>query len=376
MPVYKDQKRNTWYFDIRYRDSLGKVKSIKRRGFNSKQKAINAERKFLKEMKKDDLPKSRMSLREIGIEMVELSKYDVKEQTYKANLYKVNQFIPDTAIASITLRKALAWRNSLAEIKTPIRHKKDGSTIGGKPYSVKYKNEIIALYKSIFRYAVKMEYIYNDVSINLSPFKKQFEDMTKYNIIDYETFMEAWKKLPERTLVNIYFKLFILLAFSTGARRAELKGLTFKDYDGKGISINKSVTGKNSDRAKIEKTKTAASVRYVELDNFTVTQMNNYIEFIKSKFDVKQSDFIFGIKTPLPNNTIQYAFKRMGLECRLHDLRHSHATLLIQNNVPINIVSKRLGHSTVEMTLKVYTHAFAESQDKAVDVLNKMTSTT
>lgn len=111
MPVYKDQKRNTWYFDIRYRDSLGKVRSIKRRGFDSKQKAINAERKFLKEMKKDDLPKSRMSLREIGIEMIELSKYDVKEQTYKANLYKVNQFIPDTAIASITLRKALAWRN-------------------------------------------------------------------------------------------------------------------------------------------------------------------------------------------------------------------------------------------------------------------------
>lgn len=320
MPVYKDQKRNSWYFDIRYRDSLGKVKSIKRRGFDSKQKAINAERKFLKEMKKDDLPKSRISLREIGIEMVELSKYDVKEQTYKANLYKVNQFIPDTAIASITLRKALAWRNSLAEIKTPIRHKKDGSTIDGKPYSVKYKNEIIALYKSIFRYAVKMEYIYNDVSINLSPFKKQLEDMTKYNIMDYETFMDAWKKLPEKTLVNIYFKLFILLAFSTGARRAELKGLTFKDYDGKGISINKSVTGKNSDRAKIKKLKTSAAVRYFKLDNFTVTQMNNYIEFIKSKFDIKQSDFIFGIKAPLANNSMHYSFKRMGLECRLHDL--------------------------------------------------------
>lgn len=88
-------------------------------------------------MKKDDLPKSRMSPKEIVIEMIELSKYDVKEQTYKANLYKANQFIPDTAIASITLRKALAWRNSLAEIKTPIRHKKDGSAIGGKPYSVK-----------------------------------------------------------------------------------------------------------------------------------------------------------------------------------------------------------------------------------------------
>lgn len=71
MPVYKDQKRNTWYFDIRYRDSLGKVRRIKRSRFDCKQRTINAERNFLKEMKKDDLPKSRMSIREIGIEMIE-----------------------------------------------------------------------------------------------------------------------------------------------------------------------------------------------------------------------------------------------------------------------------------------------------------------
>ncbi|MDE8061297.1 hypothetical protein PT184_01755 [Erysipelothrix rhusiopathiae] len=47
----------------------------------------------------------------------------------------------------------------MVEVKTPILHKKDGSTVGGKPFSVKYKNEIISLYKSILGYAVKMEYI-------------------------------------------------------------------------------------------------------------------------------------------------------------------------------------------------------------------------
>ena len=81
---------------------------------------------------------------------------------------------------------------------------------------------------------------------------------------------------------------------------------------------------------------------------------------------------MFGISNPLSNNTIQYAFKRMGLDCRLHDLRHSHATMLIQNGVPINVVSRRLGHSTVEMILKVYTHVFEESQNQAVNVLNKL----
>ena len=163
-----------------------------------------------------------------------------------------------------------------------------------------------------------------------------------------------------------------MLSFTTGARRAELKGLTFKDYDGKSITINKSVTGKALDRTKIEKTKTAASIRYVELDDYTISALKDYVKYIKSVYSVKPNDFLFGVQDPLPNNTIQYSFKKIGFDCRLHDLRHSHATLLIQNGVPINVVSRRLGHSTVEMTLKVYTHIFEEAQDQATSVMNSL----
>lgn len=372
MPIYKDNIRDTWYFDIRYRDSSGKVRSIKRRGFDTEQKAKNAEKKMLKEMTSKDLPSNSKSLREIGLEYIESMRHDLKEQSYNANIYKVNTFIPNKKISSITPKKALEWRNELADLRTASITKKDGDVNPGKSYSTKYKNEIIALYKSIFRYAMKMEYVHRDVSYDLSNYKKQYEDTIQYTVITKDEFFEKWNSLPEKTGTNKIFKMFVLLAFSTGARRAELKGLTFNDYDGKGISINKSVTGKDSDRNKIDKTKTKASLRYVELDQYTINCLNEYIAYWKSVKKINSKHFLFGFETAFPNNTIQTNFKKMGLDCRFHDLRHSHATLLIQNGVPINVVSRRLGHSTVEMTLKVYTHIFEQSQNQAVSVLNNL----
>ena len=204
MPIYNDQERGTWHFDIRYRDSTGKVRSIKRRGFETMKKAKNAERKMLRELTVDDLPKSTIGLRDIRLEMVDNSRHDIKEATFKANMHKVRTIIPNTAISSITARKALMWRNSLADITTPVKTKKDGSQIGGKPYSTKYKNEIITMYKSIFKYAIKMDYAIKNVAEDLVSFKKSYEDTVPFSIVSYDSFMDTWKLLPEKTLINIF----------------------------------------------------------------------------------------------------------------------------------------------------------------------------
>ena len=57
---------------------------------------------------------------------------------------------------------------------------------------------------------------------------------------------------------------------------------------------------------------------------------------------------------------------------RIHDLRHSHATILINNGVNIVAVSKRLGHSDINMTLKVYTHLLEKNADELVDKLEEL----
>lgn len=64
--------------------------------------------------------------------------------------------------------------------------------------------------------------------------------------------------------------------------------------------------------------------------------------------------------------------KKIGLDpIRIHDLRHSHASFLINNNVNILAISKRLGHEKIETTLNIYSHLYTESHEYMISVLNK-----
>lgn len=55
----------------------------------------------------------------------------------------------------------------------------------------------------------------------------------------------------------------------------------------------------------------------------------------------------------------------MGLDIRFHDLRHTHATLLLRQGVHVKVVSERLGHSTVGITLDTYSHVLPDMQEGA-----------
>jgi integrase len=362
LAIYEDKVRGTLYVDLRYRNSTGKIRLIKRRGFKTEQAAIRAENRILREQKVDDLPKSSIPFNQIALEFIQNKRHDVKETTYESLIQKVNSFMPTTPIGSLTARKALAWRNALGD-----------KTVSGRPYSTKYKNEIVSMFRSICDYAIKLDYIARDPSILVERFPKKYGDDFNYTIVAPEQFYDSYHALPEKTMINIWFKHMVLLAYNTGARRAELKGLLFRDYDGRGIDINKTVTGKNKqDRDRFESTKTKYGIRYIPLDKYSIQETNRFIELYK-KYKVYGVDkFIFGADHSLPINTIQSNFIRMNLGCRFHDLRHSHATLLIQNGVPINLVSKRLGHSNVAITLKVYTHAFKEDTDQVTSTLNEI----
>ena len=57
---------------------------------------------------------------------------------------------------------------------------------------------------------------------------------------------------------------------------------------------------------------------------------------------------------------------------RIHDFRHSHASLLLSYGIPITVISKRLGHSDINMTLNTYSHLIPKDEDKAIDIINKI----
>ena len=61
-------------------------------------------------------------------------------------------------------------------------------------------------------------------------------------------------------------------------------------------------------------------------------------------------------------------------QIKLHEFRHSHATLLVQNNIPIKDVAERLGHSDITLTLNIYTHVSKDKEKRTINVLNSIRS--
>ena len=98
---------------------------------------------------------------------------------------------------------------------------------------------------------------------------------------------------------------------------------------------------------------------------------------INLTIDFNDDWFIFGGLNPLSPSTIgrkkdKYCKLAEVKKIRIHDFRHSHASLLLSMNVPITVISERLGHSDINMTLNTYSHMIPKDEDKAVDILNQI----
>lgn len=173
-----------------------------------------------------------------------------------------------------------------------------------------------------------------------------------------------------------YKPLFIVLYY-TGVRIGEALALQWCDFNNGKLSISKSVTHKTKQVAyEVKETKNISSIRDIVLGN----NLNNYLMSIKSKemnkCGFKNEWFIFGGEAPLPTSTIKRvkdrAIKKANLRSiRVHDFRHSHASNLIGEGINIVAVSRRLGHSDINMTLKVYTHLLQKNEDELLVYLDK-----
>ncbi len=132
---------------------------------------------------------------------------------------------------------------------------------------------------------------------------------------------------------------------------------------------------KTKDKYLITAPKTATSNRKVQLPEVMTKQIEEY--FAYKKQNNISSQFLFGGDSPIPQRTYQRYFSKYthdaGLKnIRIHDLRHSHASMLIHLNVPITVISKRLGHSSVKMTLEKYSHCYSDGENIAVSAIDEV----
>lgn len=267
-------------------------------------------------------------------------KSQVKESSFNTIRAKIeNRIIPafgDKHLEEITPAMVLEWQMSL-----------DG-------YSFEYRQSLMVHLKAILKFGETF-YDSPNPSKKVPPLrsKELKREMRFWTPEEFSIFV----KCVDKEVYNLFFKTL----FIAGCRKGEATALLWSDINFKEntISISKSTTTKGDSSISITSPKTQASVRVITMPEDFMSVLKSY----KSREKMSAEHYVFGKTRPLPFSTIDFVFKKAiaesGLkEIRIHDLRHSCASLLISKGFSIVAVSKRLGHSSTKETLDTYAHLF------------------
>lgn len=163
-----------------------------------------------------------------------------------------------------------------------------------------------------------------------------------------------------------------------GLGRSEMLGLTCDDigFKNKTLIINKILTDSKVEGLSLSPPKTESSVKTIKMTTDYQRDMNQvYGDYYYSK-----EDFIYcrNDGTAIsPNNRFTTSFrlfikKHVPFPVRFHDLRHTHATLLLEVGVNPKVIQERLGHTTINTTLNIYSHVTKEMEDDSVDTFENL----
>lgn len=259
---------------------------------------------------------------------------------------------------------------------TPFIYLKWQAELETKGYSFKYKKTLHYCNVALFNYLMLFCNIRENIPSKVGNFKNKYEIDKKFNYWTYDEF-EKFISVSDNLVYETLFKFL----FFTGCRLGEALALNFDDINGDMITINKTITKEFHNGKRIITTpKTKKSIREIRIDS----KLANEIQQLKLYYNTRYKKFnnyyfIFGgIKPLAPTSVGRYKDKYCNLSnvrnIRIHDLRHSHTTLLLTNEVPIKDVSERLGHSDITFTLNIYAHVINDEQKRVINTLDYIRS--
>ena len=327
MPVFKDEKRGTWYVMAWYRDWTGERKQKCKRGFPTKREAQDWERSFQMQTAAD---------MDMTFEaFVELYTKDVrprlKENTWltKENIIqkKILPYFGKRKISEITTKDVIAWQNELLAYRDEQR----------KPYSQTYLKTLHNQLSAIFNHAVRFYELRSNPAAKAGNMgTEERKEMLFWTKAEYQRFAEAMMDKP-------------LFDFEAGT-----------------VKISKSYQRLHGEDV-ITTPKTKKSNRTIKMPNFLCDEMRDYLGML---YGVKKKDRIFTVTKSYPHHEMDRGAKEAGVKrIRIHDLRHSHISLLIDMGFSAVAIADRVGHESIEITYR-YAHLFPSKQTEMADKLD------
>ena len=347
MRAEKDKKTGKWLIQYRYTDWQGKRRKSTKRGFATKREAEEWLRNFLITQNADFDMKFEEFWKMYCADMeTRLREHTMRTKKYIVEL-KILPYFWKKRVNDITAADIRQWQNELIK----------------KGYSPTYLKTINNQLSAIFNYAVR----YYDLKSNPcakagSMGKSKAEEMDFWTGEEFRKFIDSVmnKRLSYMAFMTLYW---------TGMRLGELLALTPKDVDleKRTISITKSYQ-RLGRKDVITSPKTPKSKRVITIPEFLAADIKDYMD---SLYDLREDDRLFPITKYYLEHEMQRGIKESGVKrIRLHDLRHSHASLLIELGFSPLEIANRLGHEKVETTLNTYAHLYPNKQTKLADRLD------
>lgn len=355
MPIYHDEKTNTWYVKLYYQDYTGTKKQKMKRGFKLQREAKEWEHEFItKQAAQPSMP-----FRTLAELYLEDKQAHTKKITYETKKNRINTWIlpyfntqPINEISAPDVRK---WQATLKESKNA----------NNAPLSAGYMQNLVMELSSMFNFAVRFYGLaVNPCHIAGNTVGKKARSLNFWTKDEFDKFISTFDKSSP------YYVAFLILYYC-GMRIGELEALTAADVDlnANTIIINKTYHLING-QGVVTTPKTQKANRTITIPPFLSTVIQEYenriygLEGDMRLFTASHSTYA----RLMEEHTKQANIKRI----RLHDIRHSHASLLIELGFSALLVSERLGHENVSTTLNIYSHLFPSKQIEVAEKLEKL----
>lgn len=346
MAAFKDKARGTWFCKFYYTEYTGERKQKKKRGFATKKEALKWEREFLTKEKQG----ATMFFKDFtAVYFADFTaRYKGSALETKKHIFrtKLLPYFGKRRICDITASDIRKWQNIML----------------GKGFAPTYLRLINSQLSAIFNFAVKYYGLRDNPCKRAGSMGKgKADEMLFWTRDEFMTFINGAKTN------HTYYMIFQTL-YWTGLREGEFLALTPADidFDNKIICVNKSYQRLNG-RDIISTPKTAKSRRNVSIPEFLCSELYDYVH------DMSPEQRIFPyLKTDL-RKYLHKVCEITGVKViRIHDIRHSHASLLIELGLSPKIIADRLGHEKIETTLNVYSHLYPNKQEEVADKLQEL----
>ena len=352
MPAYKDSRQGTWYASFYFENWQGVKQKKLKRGFATKKDALAWEREFLLQQAAD----LTMTLEAFVEIYITDKKKRLRENTWSTKEHiirtKILPYFKGKRLSEIKPRDVIAWQNEMLNYRDK----------NGKAYSPTYLKTLHGQLSAILNHAARFYGLKSNAAATAGCMgSEKHKEMLFWTKEEYLKFAEVMMDKPQS-----YYAFEVL--YWCGIREGELLALTPADFDlDKGLlSITKSYQ-RLKGRDVITDPKTPKSVRVIQMPQFLTDEIRDYL---KSLYKVQPDQRIFEVTKSYLHHEMDRGAKEAGVKrIRIHDLRHSHVSLLIEMGCSALAIADRVGHESVDITYK-YAHLFPSKQQEMAQKLD------